>query len=68
MDWQIGWVGKVAGILIGGVGVVSSNPTGGNFIFLWTIFKPSMSILYRNARYVLKAKNSIEVTKQQIYK
>ena len=33
MDWQIGWVGKVAGILIDGLGVVSSIPSGGNFIF-----------------------------------
>ena len=38
-------------ILIGGVGVVSSNPTGGNFL------KPSMSLLYRNIRYVLKTKD-----------
>ena len=26
-------MGKVAGILIGGIGVVSSIPSGGNFIF-----------------------------------
>ena len=31
--WLCGWMGKVAGILIGGVGVVSSIPSGGNFIF-----------------------------------
>ena len=28
-----GWMGKVAGILIGGVGVVSSILSGSNFIF-----------------------------------
>ena len=57
-----GWMGKVAGILIGGVGVVSSIPSGGNFIFadfetLWCQF------LYKNARnanFVLFMKNSSE--------
>ena len=37
------------------VAVVSSNPTGGSFIFYF--LKPSMSILYRNIRFVLKTKN-----------
>ena len=36
------------------VAVVSSNPTGGNFFYF---LKPSMSILYRNVRFVLKMKN-----------
>ena len=51
-------MGKVVGILIGRVGVVSSIPTGGNFIFCSNFLKHSMSVLYRNARYVLKTKNS----------
>ena len=37
------------------VAVVSSNPTGRNFFFYF--LKPSMSILYRSVRYVLKTKN-----------
>ena len=33
MDWQIGRVGKVAGILKVGVGVGSSIPSGSNYFF-----------------------------------
>ena len=55
-------MGKMAGILIGGVGVVSSNPTGG-ILFLLKCLKPSMSLLYRNVRYVLKTKNPIRLLK-----
>ena len=32
-------MGKVAGILIGGFGVVSLNQTGGNFIFCYKFFE-----------------------------
>ena len=42
------------------VAVVSSNPIGGNFIFCWNFSNPSMSILYRNVRFVLKTKNPID--------
>ena len=60
MDWQIGWVGKAVGILIDEVAVVSSIPSGGNFIFA-DFWNPVMSILYKNARnvrFVLFRKNS----------
>ena len=40
------------------VGVVSSIPTMGNFIFFKTFQNPLMSILYGNARSVLKTKTS----------
>ena len=40
------------------VAVVSSNPPGGNIFFYF--LKPSMSILYRNVRFVLKTKNPAE--------
>ena len=49
-------MGKVAGILMGGVDVVSSNPTGG-ILFLLKCLKPLMFLLFRNVRYVLKTKN-----------
>ena len=41
------------------VGVVSSLPIWGKFNFCWNVLKPLMSILYRNARFVLKMKTSI---------
>ena len=50
----------MAGILIGGVGVVNAIPSGGNFYFCW-FWNPVMSILYKNARnvrFVLFRKNS----------
>ena len=53
-------MGKVVGILIGRVGVVSSIPSGCNFIFA-DFETPVMSILYtnaRNARFVLFMKTS----------
>ena len=37
--------------------VVSSNPTGDNFIFYF--LKTSVSILYRNVKFVLITKNPI---------
>ena len=39
---------------------VSSNPIGGNFILCWNFSNTSMSILYRNLRFVLRMKNLID--------
>ena len=39
--------------------VVSSNPTGSSFFFYF--LKPSMSIVYRNVRFVLKTKNPNQI-------
>ena len=48
------------------VAVVSSNPTGGNYIFCWNFSKTSVSILYRNARFVLNTKTpTLQATSQQ---
>ena len=53
MDWQIGWVGKVAGILI----VLS----GGNFFSRF--WNPVMSILYKNERNV----RSVNLGKTRVF-
>ena len=37
---------------------MNSIPIGGNLIFCWNFLKPSISMLYRNARFVLKMKTS----------
>ena len=50
MDWQIGWVGKVAGILI--VGLVSWVQYPVEAIFFCWFWNPVMLILYKNDRNV----------------
>ena len=50
MDWQIGWVGKGAGILIVGLVLWVQYPVEAIF-FCW-FWNPVMSILYKNDRNV----------------
>ena len=50
MDWQIGWVGKVAGILIVGLVLWVQYPVEAIF-FCW-FWNPVMSILYKNDKNV----------------
>ena len=50
-----GWMGKAVGILIAGVGVVSSTPSGGNFIFAdfetsWCQFCTKMPEMWTNLK------------------
>ena len=50
MDWQIGWVGKVTGILIVGLVLWVQYPV--EAIFFYWFWNPVMLILYKNDRNV----------------